>query len=100
MDTATTTVLAQLERQLHEMVEKLRLLQQANAELNEVLNETKSKLEKKQEDARLWKEKYEALKAVQGMNTENTAAKKRTLHHIDVLINEVDACIAQLKMED
>lgn len=100
MDTATTTVLAQLERQLHEMVEKLQLLQQANAELNEVLNETKSKFEKKQEDARLWKEKYEALKAVQGMNTDNTAAKKRTLHHIDVLINEVDACIAQLKMED
>jgi hypothetical protein len=34
------------------------------------------------------------------MKTDNTAAKKRTLHHINTLINEVDACIAQIKIED
>ena len=50
--------------------------------------------------SRTWQEKYEALKSAQGINTGDTAAKKRALHHIDALINEVDACIAQLEIGD
>jgi chromosome segregation ATPase len=100
MDNATTAVLDKLENQLHELVEKMHQLQQSKAALEASLLEVQSKLKAKQEDAQEWKEKYEALKAVQGMKTDNTAAKKRTLHHIDALINEVDACIAQIKIED
>ena len=94
MDTSTATVLDQLENQLHELVEKMLQLQQSKATLETSLVEAQAKFQKKQEEAQEWKEKYEALKAVQGMKTDNTAAKKRTLHHIDALINEVDACIA------
>jgi chromosome segregation ATPase len=100
MDNLTTTVLDKLESQLHELVEKMHQLQQSKVALEASLSEAQSKLKAKQEDAQEWKEKYEALKAVQGMKTDNTAAKKRTLHHIDALINEVDACIAQIKIED
>jgi chromosome segregation ATPase len=100
MDNSTTAVLDKLENQLHELVEKTQELQQSKVVLEASLLEAQSKLKAKQEDAQEWKEKYEALKAVQGMKTDNTAAKKRTLHHIDALINEVDACIAQIKIED
>ena len=100
MDNATTAVLDKLENQLHELVEKMHQLQQSKVALETSLLEAQSKLKAKQEDAREWKEKYEALKSVQGMKTDNTAAKKRTLHHIDALISEVDACIAQIKIED
>ena len=100
MDATTTAVLEQLENQLQELVEKMRQLQQSKATLETSLLEAQAKLQKKQQDAQEWKEKYEALKAVQGMKTDNTAAKKRTLHHINTLINEVDACIAQIKIED
>ena len=100
MDNLTTTVLDKLDSQLHELVEKMHQLQQSKVALEASLSEAQSKLKAKQEDAQEWKEKYEALKAVQGMKTDNTAAKKRTLHHIDALINEVDACIAQIKIED
>ena len=100
MDNSNITVLDQLENQLYELVEKMQLLQQSKVALETSLLEAQSKLKKKQEEAQEWKEKYEALKAVQGMKTDNTAAKKRTLHHIDALINEVDACIAQINIED
>ena len=100
MDNSTSAVLDQLENQLHELVEKMRQLQQSKASLETSLLEAQAKFQKKQKDAQQWKEKYEALKAVQGMKTDNTAAKKRTLHHIDVLLNEVDACIAQIKIGD
>ena len=100
MNNYTTIVLDKLENQLYELVEKMHQLQQSKVALETSLLEAQSKLKAKQEDAREWKEKYEAFKAVQGMKTDNTAAKKRTLHHIDALINEVDACIAQIKIED
>ena len=100
MDNSTTIVLDKLENQLYDLVEKMHQLQQSKVALEASLSEAQSKLKAKQEDAQEWKEKYEALKAVQGMKTDNTAAKKRTLHHIDALINEVDACIAQIKIED
>jgi hypothetical protein len=92
--------LDKLENQLYDLVKKMHQLQQSKVALETSFLEARSKLKAKQEDAQDWKEKYEALKAVQGMKTDNTAAKKRTLHHIDALINEVDACIAQIKIED
>ena len=100
MNIPTSAVLDQLENQLKELVKKIHQLQQSKISLETTVLETQSKLKKKQEDAQEWKEKYEALKAVQGMKTGNTAAKKRTLHHIDALINEIDSCIAQIKIED
>ena len=100
MDATTTAVLEQLENQLQELVEKMRQLQQSKATLETSLLEAQAKFQKKQDDAKQWKEKYEASKAVQGMKTDNTAAKKRTLNHIDTLINEIDACIVQIKIED
>ena len=99
MDNSTTIVLDKLENQLYDLVEKMHQLQQSKVALETSLLEAQSKLKAKQEDVREWKEKYEALKAVQGMKTDNIAAKKRTLHHIDALINEVDACITQIKIE-
>lgn len=100
MDNSTTIVLDKLENQLYDLVEKMHQLQQSKVALETSLLEAQSKLKAKQEDVREWKEKYEALKAVQGMKTDNIAAKKRTLHHIDALISEVDACIEHIKLED
>ena len=92
--------LEELESQLHVLVDNLRALEQKNQQLEQALAETVGKLEKKQEMSRNWQEKYDALKSAQGINTGDVAAKKRALHHIDALINEVDACIAQLEIGD
>lgn len=100
MESAALQDLQQLENQLHKLVTKLRELEQQNERLKHALAETTNKLEKKNEVSRTWQEKYDALKSVQGINTGDTAAKKRALHHIDALINEVDACIAQLEIGD
>ena len=100
MNISTSAVLEQLENHLKELVKKIHQLQQSKISLETTELETQSKLKKKQEDAQEWKEKYEAIKAVQGIKTGNTAAKKRTLHHIDALINEIDSCIAQIKIGD
>lgn len=100
METTSLQHLLQLEDQLRALVEKLETLKQANELLQEALDETSAKLEKKQESSRTWQEKYEALKSAQGINSGDVAAKKRALHHIDALITEVDACIAQLEIED
>ncbi|MDA0779739.1 MAG: hypothetical protein O2810_05840 [Bacteroidetes bacterium] len=100
MEYSTLQHLEQLENQLHVLVDSFRALEKKNQELEEALIDTTSKLEKKQEISRNWQEKYEALKSAQGINTSDTASKKRALYHIDALINEVDACIAQLEIED
>ena len=100
MNTPTSAVLDQLENQLKELVKKTHQLQQIKISLETTVLESQSKLKKKQDDAKLWKEKYEALKAIQGMKSGNKAAKKRTLHHIDALINEIDNCIVQIKIGD
>lgn len=100
MISSTKQLLEQLEQQLAKTLEKLHALEQSNLELNQNLVDISAKLEKKQEVSRTWQEKYEALKSAQGMNTGNEAARKRALHHIDVLISEVDACIAQLEISD
>ncbi len=100
METTSLQHLSQLEDQLLTLVEKLKSLRQANMQLQQTLNETTAKLEKKHESSREWQEKYEALKSAQGINSGDAAAKKRAMHHIDALISEVDACIAQLEIED
>lgn len=100
MESSTLQDLQQLENQLHILVDKLHALEQKNQDLEHALAETISSLEKKHEMSRAWQQKYEALKSVQGINTGDSAAKKRALHHIDALINEVDACIAQLEIGD
>lgn len=100
MISSTAQLLEQLEQQLAALLAKLHALEQSNLELQQNLAETAAKLEKKQEFSRTWQEKYEALKSAQGINTGDTAARKRALHHIDVLINEVDACIAQLDISE
>lgn len=97
---STAQLLEQLENQLATLLAKLHALEQSNIELKQNLSQTTAKLEKKQEVSRAWQEKYEALKSAQGINTSDTAARKRALHHIDVLINEVDACIAQLDISE
>ena len=98
MISSTTKLLEQLEHQLEELVNKLHTVEQTNRELKQVLMETNEKLEKKHEMSRTWQEKYEALKLAQGMNSGDAIAKKRARHHIDALISEVDACIAQLEI--
>lgn len=100
METPTAQLLVQVEQQIHALVDKLHELTLANQKLKQALEETTEKLEKKHEATRTWQEKYDALKAAQGMNTGDVMARKKALHHIDVLINEVDACIAQLEIED
>tara|TARA_E500000178_G_C16672283_1_gene595588 strand:+ start:261 stop:563 length:303 start_codon:yes stop_codon:yes gene_type:complete len=100
MEISTLQDLQQLENQLQTLVAKLQELDKKNQELERALSETATMLEKKREMSRNWQEKYEALKSAQGINAGDTAAKKRALHHIDALINEVDACIAQLEIED
>ena len=100
MENSTLLYLQELENQLHVLLDSLRALEQKNQALEQLLSETKSKLEKKHEASRKWQEKYDALKSAQGINANDTASKKRALHHIDALINEVDACITQLEIED
>lgn len=100
MENAALQELQQLENQLHILVAKLQQLEQQNQKLELALAETAAKFEKKHDMSRTWQEKYEALKSAQGINTGDTAAKKRALHHIDALIKEVDACIAQLEIGD
>ena len=51
MDATTTTVLDQLENQLHELVEKMRQLQQSKVTLETSMLEAQAKLQKKQQDA-------------------------------------------------
>ncbi len=96
----TVEHLEQLESQLYELIDRFQAMEQKNQALEKALSETTNKLEKKHEVSRNWQEKYDALKSAQGINTGNMAAKKRALHHIDALINEVDACIAQLEIGD
>lgn len=100
METPTAQLLVQLEQQIHGLVDKLHELTLANQQLKESLEETTDKLTKKKEALRMWQEKYDALKAAQGMNTSDALARKKALHHIDALISEVDACIEQLEMEN
>ncbi len=92
--------LEELESQLHLLVNSLHALEQENQQLKQALAETVGKLKKKHEMSRNWQEKYDALKSAQGINMGDAAARKRALHHIDALINEVDACIAQLEIGD
>lgn len=96
----TVEHLEQLESQLYELIDRFQAMEQKNQALEKALSETTNKLEKKHEESRNWQEKYDALKSAQGINTGDMAAKKRALHHIDALINEVDACIAQLEIGD
>ena len=98
MITSTAQHLEQLEQQVVILVDKLHKLDDANKLLRENLAEAIAKLENKQELSKTWQEKYEALKSAQGINTTDLAARKRALHHLDMLINEVDACIAQLEI--
>lgn len=100
MEISTLQDLQHLEKQLYALVAKLQELTEKNQGLKHALAETANKLEKKHEMSRMWQEKYEALKSAQGINAGDVAAKKRALHHIDTLINEVDACIAQLEIGD
>jgi acetyl-CoA carboxylase alpha subunit len=100
MNPSTLSYLSKLEVQLEQLIEKIQQLQNSNLETENILSLTISKLDKKNDDAKYWKEKYKALKAIQGINSSNTAAKKRTLHHIDVLVSEIDACIAQIQIDN
>lgn len=100
MISSTAKLLEQLEHQLEGLVNKMHALEDSNKLLEQTLSETQAKLEKKNEVSRTWQEKYEALKSAQGMNVGDTGAKKRAMHHIDALINEVDACIAQLEIKN
>lgn len=99
MVASTSQLLMQLQKQLEIMVNKLHALEQSNQSLKTTLAETKQKLEKKQEFSRNWQKKYEALKSAQGINAGDELAKKRAISHLDALINEVDACIAHLKLQ-
>lgn len=100
MQTTSQQLLVQLEQQIRVFTEQMEALKQANSQLKEVLTETKAKLDKKLEATQVWQEKYEALKAAQGINSSDSGSRKRALHHIDALINEVDACIAQLEIDN
>lgn len=100
MQTTSQQLLVQLEQQIRVFSEQMEALRQANNQLKVALAETKAKLDKKQGTTQVWQEKYEALKAAQGINSNDSASRKRALHYIDTLISEVDACIAQLEIEN
>ena len=100
MESPTVQLLTKLEQQLHALVDRVNQLSVANQSLQKYLTEANKKLEKKHQSMRNWQEKYDALKAAQGINTADTTARKKALHHIDVLIREVDACITQLEIKE
>jgi chromosome segregation ATPase len=100
METPTVQLLTKLEQQLHTLVARVNQLTSANQSLQQALEEANEKLEKKHQSMRNWQEKYDALKAAQGINTGDTTARKKALHHIDALISEVDSCIAQLEIKE
>lgn len=100
MITSTIQLLEQLEQQMIILTDKLHELEESNKALRDNLAGALAKLENKQEISKTWQKKYEALKSAQGINTGDSASRKRALHHIDVLIGEVDACIAQLEISE
>lgn len=84
-----------LDQNSQALLERLELLQNANATLKDSVRELELKLEKKTETARYWKSKYEAqttATSIVGNNRNNAKAKQQ----IDKLIQEIDTCLGQV----
>ncbi|GAA3652043.1 hypothetical protein [Flavivirga jejuensis] len=84
-----------LENKISKVLHKLELLKLANSKLNEELEISKKEIEDQKRHIANWEEKYEALKIANTIlgGDDN---KRETKLKINVLIREIDHCIAQL----
>lgn len=84
-----------LENKVSKLLHRLEVLNQTNLKLRKELNHHLESHEQTKEALVEWKEKYNSLKLASSMlggNTNKTEAKLK----INILIRELDSCIAQL----
>jgi len=84
-----------LENRISNVLQRLDVLKQANAELSEELKVSQQKLSQQDEKITSWEEKYETLKFTNSILGSNES-KRETKLKINALIREIDYCIAQL----
>lgn len=92
---AITEAIDTLEHRMSELLHKMELLRQANTALSQQLAKAEASGAAQEEVLSEWKAKYKALKlanSMLGSNKNKTEAKLT----IDMLIREIDDCIAQL----
>jgi len=84
-----------LENRISNVLQRLEVLKQTNAELSEELKVSQQKLSQQDEKNTSWEEKYETLKFTNSILGSNES-KRETKLKINALIREIDYCIAQL----
>ena len=84
-----------LENRISNVLQRLDVLKQTNAELNEELKVSQQKLSQQEEKITSWEDKYETLKFTNSILGSNES-KRETKLKINTLIREIDYCISQL----
>jgi predicted nucleic acid-binding Zn-ribbon protein len=87
-----------IEHRLRAVSNQTHQLKQTNATLREELLQAQVELTQKNDTIREWKMKYEALQtanSLAGSDRNTSKAKKQ----IDRLIEEIDACLAQVSLD-
>ena len=87
-----------IEQRLRVVSEQMSQLKQANASLQEEFSQARHELTRKNESIQEWKRKYEAFQtaaSIAGSDGNSSKAKKQ----IDRLIEEIDACLAQVSLD-
>jgi chromosome segregation ATPase len=89
------TVVDSLENRISKVLQKLQVLKQANAKLNDELELSQKKMLQQEEQIGSWEDKYETLKFANSI-LGSDESKKETKLKINALIREIDYCISQL----
>jgi len=84
-----------LENRISNVLRRLEVLKQTNAELSEELKVSQQKVSQQEERINSWEEKYETLKFTNSILGSNES-KRETKLKINTLIREIDYCISQL----
>lgn len=87
-----------IEQRLRAVSDQMYQLKQKNASLQEALSQARNELEQKNEAIQQWKIKHEAYQtatSIAGSDRNSSKAKKQ----IDKLIEEIDACLAQVSLD-
>ncbi len=84
-----------LETRIHQALNKIKALEQANLKLQQQLHLYDKQLNSQKQITAEWEDKYEALKMANTMlGSDNN--KRETKLKINALIREIDYCIAEL----
>ena len=87
-----------IEQRLRAVSDQMHQLKKANASLREELTKMQHELSKKNDSIQEWKMKHQALQtanSIAGSDGNSSKAKKQ----IDRLIEEIDACLAQVSLD-